>query len=59
MDNNEMITITPNYLDGVLIITQEDYDKLKAERKNRPADYYDIIDAIYNTPDINIDDDWI
>ena len=55
MDNNEKITITPNYLDGVLIITQEDYNKLKEERKNRPADYYDIIDAIYDTPDIDLD----
>ena len=59
MDNNEKITITPHYLDGVLIITQEDYNRLKEERKNRPADYYDIIDTIYDTPDIELDDDWI
>ena len=56
MDNNEKITITPNYLEGVLIITQEDYNKLKEERTKRPADYYDIIDAIYDTPDIDLDD---
>ena len=59
MDKNEMITITPNYRDGVLIITQEDYNRLKEERMNRSADYYDIIDAIYDTPDIDLDDDWI
>lgn len=59
MDNKEIITITPNDLDGVLIITQDDIKQLENERKNRPADYYDIIDAIYDTPDIDLDEDWI
>ena len=55
MDNNKKITITPNYLDGVLIITQDDYNKLKEERTKRPADYYDIIDLICDTPNIDLD----
>ena len=37
------------------IITQEYIKQCEEERKNRPADYYDFIDAIYDIPDIDID----
>ena len=53
--DDKMITITPKYSKDVLIIDRETVRKLEEERRNRPADYFDVI---YDTPDIDLDWLW-
>ena len=45
----------PKNVKPTFIITQKYIKQCEEERKNRPADYYDFIDAIYDIPDIDID----
>ena len=52
---NDVITIKPKYSKDVLIIDREYIRKIEEERRNRPDDYYDTIDAIYDTPDIDLE----
>ena len=52
---DKMITITPKYSKNVLIIDKETVRKLEEERRNRPADHFDVI---YDTPDIDLDWLW-
>ena len=52
---NDVITIKPKYSKDVFIIDREYIRRIEEERRNRPADYYDTIDAIYDTPDIDLE----